>query len=316
VTAILSVIVGTFNRRDQLRACIDSVFAQTTVPVALHVTDAGSDDGTVEYLESRAEGCLIPVFEGRRRGQAAALNAVFARIETPYVCWLSDDNVVVNRGLDTAVGILDREHRIGMVGLKVKDVAGPFVDAPYIGGLSSLGILNVNQGVVRTRLLQAVGGFSEAFRDYGIDPDLTAKVLLSGSDVVYTRQVVIHHHRGWSPDRSSAEFALQMERQKAYMHLYRRKYEASVAGGWPWRIKKAIWSWTRVAMGLDLGSPRPVLGLLVRDWHNTFGGRFISLLDPIVCRRRPYHLRQHCPRRRLPAALPSDPAPLTQPATE
>ena len=183
----LSVVIGTHNRIDLLKRCVTSIMDQTRTSVVVYVTDAGSTDGTREYLIDSANERLIPILVGKRLGQAKAYNEVFKVIETPYVAWLSDDNEVVNGGLDTGVRILDRHAEIGMVGLKVRDVGGPFVDAPYIGGISSIGVLNVNQGLLRTSVLRNVGYFSEAFGFYGIDPDLTAMVLYSGHDIVYTK---------------------------------------------------------------------------------------------------------------------------------
>ncbi|MEZ6024270.1 MAG: hypothetical protein R3C16_12860 [Hyphomonadaceae bacterium] len=84
-------------------------------------------------------------------------------------------------------------------------------------------ILNVNQGVLPTDVLRDVGYFSETFGFYGIDPDLTAKVLFTGRDVVYTREVAIHHYRN-SADRSTPEWqALQKHHDKAE-RLYLAKY--------------------------------------------------------------------------------------------
>lgn len=305
----LSVVVGTLNRREQLQACVESIFEQTTTPLRVFVTDAGSTDGTLPYLESLASDRLVPILEGRRLGQARAYNQVFARLETPYVCWLSDDNVVVNRGLDAAVAILDENAAIGMVGLKVKDVQGPFIKAPYIGGVSPIGILNVNQGLLRTPLLKQVAGFSEAFRDYGIDPDLTAKILFSGFAVVYTRSIAIHHQRNWSADRTSEDYALKMEKQKVYLDLYRRKYRDCARGGFAWMLRKLVWRQLQRTFGVgrDLNSDRPFLGLMARDWHNIFTSRYIRLSDPWRCRGKAYHLLQHCPRRHRPASLPPDP---------
>jgi GT2 family glycosyltransferase len=306
----LSVVVGTLNRKEQLRACVESIFAQSSTELRLYVTDAGSTDGTIEFLASIASDRLVSILEGRRLGQAAAYNRVFARVETPYACWLSDDNVVVNRGLDTAVGILDENAGIGMVGLKVKDVTGPFVAAPYIGGVSAIGILNVNQGVLRTKLLKELGGFSEAFKDYGIDPDLTAKVVLSGHAVAYTRELAVSHRRNWGPDIASEERVQQMEKQRVYLDLYRRKYGAYSRGGFAWRAKSAIWRRLRVALGAkaSLDSNRNLLGLVPRDWHNILMSRYISVLDPLWTHGKAYHLLQYCPRRLRPKSLPADPA--------
>jgi GT2 family glycosyltransferase len=304
----LSVVLGTCNRHAQLQACIESIFDQTTTKVCVYVTDAGSTDGTIEYLESVKSERLFPILMGTRLGQAKAYNQVFARIESPYVCWLSDDNVIANGGLDVATRILDENQRIGMVGLKVKDMTGPFVDAPYIGGVSSIGILNVNQGLLRTTILKEVGGFSEGFRDYGIDPDLTAKVIFSGYQVCYTREVAIHHYRNWSVDRSSEDYHRQMQRQEVYLELYDKKYRDFVSGGIGWKLKKLGWNIFQRIFGsiFTANAHRSFLGLIERDWRNIFSARFISLLDPLFYRGRSYHLVQYCPQRLCPEQLPFD----------
>lgn len=229
----LSIVIGTYNRLSQLRNCIKSIFKETTTEIKVYITDAGSTDGTVEYLKSVASAEIIPILAGEKLGQAKACNDVFKIVDTPYVCWLSDDNVIVNKGLDTALRILDKNPGVGMVGLKVKDVAGPFAEAEYLGGVWSSGVLNCNQGMLPTAVLREVGGFDEKFRDYGVDADLTTKVLLSGYKVVYTKVVVIHHFRdhetaSWI-DKEGRKQRLQVARD-----YYRHKYEQLImsdAGG-------------------------------------------------------------------------------------
>jgi GT2 family glycosyltransferase len=305
--ARLSVVVGTYNRLDSLKRCVESVFRQTQTPTILYVTDAGSTDGTVEYLQLAARsvpsGRLVPILVGERLGQARAYNDVFKIVQTPYVAWISDDNEIVNGGLDVAVGILDRLPRVGMAAVKVKDVEGPVVDAPYLGAVSSIGVLNVNQGVLRTPVLQAVGGFGERFRDYGIDPDLTAKVLFSGWDVAYTRVVGIHHHRAWAD--GSASGAAQLARQQGYNALYAQKWGRYAPPDVRWKARRLAWRLFQTATRLPLNSSRRILGLSSRDWCNVLTGRYVSLVDPLLTRGKPYHLLQHAPARRRP--LPPDP---------
>ena len=294
----LSIVLGTLNRRALLEKCITSILDKTRTPLKIYVADAGSTDGTIEYLKSIESDVVIAILEGRKLGQARAYNDVFRRIDTPYSCWMSDDTVIVNNGLDIAVETLDADPGIGMVALKIKDVQGPFVDAPYIGGVSQTGVLNVNQGVFRTAILRDVGYFSETFGTYGIDPDLTAKVLFTGHDVVYTLSVAIHHYRDWSTDRSSPEYQALRDHHRKFMELYTAKYGGYGRLDLYWHAKRAVWWLIRKALGhrYSIHSTRQVLGHNARDWNNILAGRHISLLDGWRHRGKPYHLRQHCNR--------------------
>lgn len=291
----LAVVVGTFNRVDLLRGCLDSIRAETSAPIEIHVSDAGSTDGSIDYLQAEAARDLRikPVFEGERAGQARALNAVFARLTTPCVCWLSDDNLVVNHGLDGGLTALADRPALGMVGLKVRDLRGPFVNAPYIGGLTAAGVLNINQGMLPTRLLQSLGGFAEAYRDYGIDADLTTRVLRAGHEVALTRPVAIHHLRGW-PESGTPEAERMAERDRAYKERYHRDHVAGMRPDLGWLATRAVWKAARSVFGrrLHLDSPQPAFGFLVRDWHNMIAGRHIRLFDELAQRDKPYHLVQ------------------------
>ncbi|HEY5412579.1 MAG TPA: glycosyltransferase [Caulobacteraceae bacterium] len=307
--ARLSVVLGSFNRLEALRRCLDSILAETKTPLTVHVTDAGSTDGTQDYLTTLDDPRIRPLLVGGKLGQARAYNDVFRTLDTPYVAWLSDDNQVVDGGLDAAVRILDREPAIGMVALKTKDVQGPFLGSVYLGGVSEIGVLNVNQGLLRTEVLRQVGYFSETFGFYGIDPDLTAKVLYAGHDIAYTRQVALHHYRDW-PTREGTPGHAELTRHHALsLDLYRRKWGGLADGDRFWRAKRRFWAWfkKRLRGGYDENSTRPHLGGLWRDWNNAFLARHISLVDPWISAGRDYHLRQHASRRQRPARLPPDP---------
>jgi len=177
------------------------------------------------------------------------------------------------------------------------------VDAPYVGGVSTIGVLNVNQGMLRTPVLQELGGFSERFRDYGIDPDLTARVLFSGWQVAYTRVVGIHHYRDWSA--SEQRGPAQLQRQRDYSTLYAQKWGAYAPPDRAWRARRFGWRLFQKLTGLRINSARRLAGLDGRDWCNTFTARYVSPLDPIATRGRPYHLLQRPPATRRP--LPPDP---------
>ena len=289
----LSVVLGTYNRLDQLKRCVESIQRETRTSIKIYITDAGSTDGTIEYLQSISSTEVVPILVGEKLGQARAYNDVFAIVDTPYVCWLSDDNEVVNNGLDYAVAILEQDEEIGMVALKTKDKQGPFLGTPYIGGISAAGILNVNQGVLPTKLLKQVAGFSEEFRDYGIDPALTAEVLMAGYKVVYTRKVALHHYRNWSEDPTSENYKWLRERQNAAKELYKQRYCGGVLQNKsPAPLKSCLLHCMKYLGKWPFIAARLRKSACARTWLNILSSRHISLFDPILTAGKQYHLAQ------------------------
>lgn len=293
----LSIVLGTYNRLDRLRACVDSILEQTKTPVALLITDAGSTDGTVAYLQKlqASDARVTAILVGERIGQARALNQVLPLVKTPFFGWLSDDNVVVNGGLDAAVQILQGHSKIGMVGLKVKDVVGPFKHEQYLGGISVIGVLNVNQGVLRTPIMRELGGFCEDYPNYGIDPDLTARVLFRGWTVVFTKQIAIHHFRQWAEVANSEEACQRKDLHERGLALYERRflppgYRESLG----LRVKRRCFAMAehlsrRLGITFDHGE---LCVHNLRDLFNVCHARFISFWDSLLSLTKPYHLVQ------------------------
>jgi GT2 family glycosyltransferase len=315
----LSIVIGTYNRIDLLCQCLDSLIGRIKVSHEIIVVDAGSTDGTLEYLRN-LQGIRL-ITDQERLGQAQSLNRVFRTLRSEFVCWLSDDNIVQSNMLDKAVTILKSDPAIGMVSLRVKDVRGPFTNQDYLGGIWPTGILNCNQGMLPVKLLKEIGGFDEQFRDYGIDSDLTTQVLLAGYKVVFTKKVAIHHLRdheteSWT-DANGRK--LKMERAK---ELYRLKYEELIGSHFDGhydkrernsspRLKgihryyagvgkrsislrdwidlvKADWIILFVTLGM-------LMGLLEKDWRNLFVARFVSKWDFLTNIYKPYYLVQSIP---------------------
>jgi GT2 family glycosyltransferase len=328
----LSVVIGTYNRIEVLKQCLASLIDKMRVANEIIVIDAGSTDGTRDYLQ-HLRGIRLICDEGLL-GQAQSLNRVFKSLESKYVCWLSDDNIVIEGMLDAAVQIMEENPKIGLVGLKVKDLSGPNAGAPYLGGIWQSGILTCNQGLLRTSLIQKLGGFDEAFRDYGIDGDLTTRVLLEGYKVVFTKKVAIHHLRDHESN-SWTDGSGRREKIERARELYRQKYKELITsefGGvyskeerddstllkeiyhyyvfarerkvflrdWLGMIKKD-WKILFVPLGRRMG-------LEEKDWRILIVARFVSKLDFLLNAVKPYYLVQGIPRaflQKLSAMSPS-----------
>ena len=296
----LCIVIGTRNRKDILAKCLNSLKQEINTRHQIIVIDAGSTDGTIEYLEQINEIQLV--CDGKPIGQAQSFNRVLRTVSCRFFCWLSDDNVVQPGILDSAVNILKANNEIGLVALKVKDVKGPKADKPYLGAIYKTGVLNCNQGVIRSDLFKKIGYFDESFKNYGIDADVTTKVLLSGYRVVYTKAIAIHHYR---EHHAQGEAISKVERARSleqtpemyhakYAHLidcnFPKKYEM-LARKFVWRCIKAL---NKILEKNGVKLER-ISGKNIKDWKNLTQGRYISIFDFYYNRKNPYHLVQRMP---------------------
>lgn len=293
----LSIVLGTFDRLDNLTTCLNSIRGKISFPHQIIVVDAGSTDGTIEYVKTCPDVVLVE--DGQRLGQARSLNRVFRMVQSEYVCWISDDNIVVAEELAKAVSVMDSNPSIGMLSLKVKDIAGPYTEAHYLGGIwAETGVLNVNQGLVRLSVLKEVDYFDEEFRDYGIDADLSTKILLSGWQIAYTKNIVILHNRDYvqAPGAiGSGDRTPKLERAKK---LYEKKYSKvfKKVRRTKWQrfgfVIKLFYNFMK-AVKFVLGRPSP--GLFhynERDWHNVASCAYIEKLDLWHNRHNDFYLVQ------------------------
>jgi GT2 family glycosyltransferase len=298
MTASLSIVIGTRNRVAILKKCLNALLGNINTNHEIIVIDAGSTDGTIEYLNGLKEAQLI--CDGKPIGQAQSLNRVFRTLKTKYVCWLSEDNVIKPGILDQGIDILEENADIGLIALKVKDVKGPFTNEPYVGGIHETGILTCNQGIIRNQLLRKIGYFDEAFINYGIDPDLTAKVLLLGSQVVYTKEVAIEHYRDYESKTAAISQYERSNRINSAKILYNTKYDSLIKPTFSQKvdahIKEIIWFLIRKykrKLKRKKSKFELLLGQNIRDWFNLTHCRYISIFDFWKNRKKPYYLVQY-----------------------
>lgn len=112
----VSVIVLTFNRRELLRRCLESLFRQTYPAEALEivVSDDGSTDGTGDLVRelaaTRRELIYVPQ---PHRGIAAARNSGLRHAGGSLVAIVADDYVLREDYVETFVAFLAAHREVG-----------------------------------------------------------------------------------------------------------------------------------------------------------------------------------------------------------
>lgn len=175
VSALVSVIIPTYNRPDALKRAIASVLDQTYSNVEIVVVnDAGADvECVIEELNAR--GNLLYVRHLKNRGLAAARNTGIRASHGKYVAYLDDDDVYYPHHIERLVTALETtEYKVAHTEAyrshqEKRD--GRYVEIqktnPYLGDVNHEGLLVRNLVPVlcvmhEKACLDDVGYFDEA----------------------------------------------------------------------------------------------------------------------------------------------------------
>ena len=114
----LSVVVVTWNAREEVLRCLAALAKDVRVSHEVIVVDDGSADGTAAAISAQFPAVRLvakPVNEGLVSGRNDALPLVRGR----FVLMLDSDTEVRPGAVETLAGVLDRQSGVGLVGPKL-----------------------------------------------------------------------------------------------------------------------------------------------------------------------------------------------------
>lgn len=122
----LSVLIVSWNARELLAACLDSLAASVRSPHEVIVADNGSSDGSQAMLAGRAgrEGGLEWFETGGNVGFARANNLALERARGERLLLLNPDTVALPGALDAMLDHLDRHPEVGVVAPRLLNTDG------------------------------------------------------------------------------------------------------------------------------------------------------------------------------------------------
>lgn len=111
----ISIVTISFNQKQYLKECIDSILTQTDCDLEYIVVDAGSTDGSRELIESYGDR-IIKVFE-KDDGPADGLNKGFARATGEIYGFINSDDYLLPGALQYVTQFfLTHPHNAFMTG--------------------------------------------------------------------------------------------------------------------------------------------------------------------------------------------------------
>ena len=176
---LVSVVIPSWNRSSKLQRALSSLRAQTWAHWEALVVDDGSEDDTRDVVAQLAEeDPRIRLIARQHEGVSAARNAGLAEANGGFVAFLDSDNEWQPAFLEAMVGVMTaRGLDAAYATLMVTTKAGPRYRAHQVtpAALRVANHVDVNVLVVRSTLMQQVGGFDVTLRRM-VDYDLVLRI--------------------------------------------------------------------------------------------------------------------------------------------
>jgi N-acetylglucosaminyl-diphospho-decaprenol L-rhamnosyltransferase len=246
MTPALSIIIVSFNARDDLERCLESLLAAP--PAMAHeilVVDNGSSDGSADAARRRPGVTVIGM--GGNLGFARANNAGIRAGRGANILLLNSDTVVPAGAIDRLLAELDRHPDVAVVGPRLVDGTGraELSFGRMIGPLNELRQKRLQRSgavealtrqrqypdwvsgaclLVRREDAEAAGGLDERYFMYAEDVDFCAAIRARGRRILFTPDVEVVHLRGRSA--ASAPAATRAHYRRSQQAFYEKHHPA------------------------------------------------------------------------------------------
>lgn len=288
MTPLVTVIIVSYNTRDMLARCLDSLRPETAEgDVRVVVVDNASHDGSPALVRARFPWVTL-VESPTNLGFAAANNLALRALTTPYALLLNSDTEVAPGTVRALLDCMERHPSAGVVACRLLNTDGSLqrscwrFPTPRRALAEALGLTrllgrrsNYNEWdyaserpvdfaigaclLLRKAAIDQTGIFDERFFMYSEEMDLTLRLARRGWETWYTPACSVVHHGGASGSANTPDQFLHA-RELYYEKWYGRSGLAIL------RISQAVGASLRL-MGfgaLSLLRPRPSIRAQVR----------------------------------------------------
>jgi hypothetical protein len=269
----LSIIIVSWNTRDLLAQCLDSIYAHPPhCEFEVWVVDNASSDGSAAMV--REQFPQVRLIENKENlGFAAASNQSIQESTGRHVLLLNPDTLVPANTIERLAVFLDACPRAGAVGPRVLNPNGTlqfschpmltlvreFWRLMHLDIISPRSIyyeekwdmtiahpVEVLQGsclLIRRQALQEVGLLDPSFFMYTEEVELCYRILRGGWSIYWLPSVTITHYGGQSTSQASDRMFIELHRSKV---LFFRKTRG-VWGGRVYKVLLLLTALTRIA---------------------------------------------------------------------
>jgi len=234
----VTVIIPSWNGKDLLKPCLDSLYHQEFQDFVTIVVDNGSTDESVPFVKEHFPQVRVISFENNT-GFSAAVNAGIAAAESPYIALLNNDTEVHPLWLKELVEALEADPKAGSAASKILFFSDPASVNSAGDEFSFFGVAYQRRlmrgdsdlfnepryvfsacgatALYRKELLETIGLFDETFFAYHEDVDLGFRAQLADYRCLFVPKAVVYHKYQMTSSRVSSLRVYLNERNKYFV---------------------------------------------------------------------------------------------------
>jgi len=197
----VTIVVLTYNRRQELQRSLAKLTALPDRPAVI-VVDNGSRDDTAHCV--RHDFPQVELLRAPSNLGAAGRNLGVERARTPYVAFSDDDTWWAPGALDAAADLFERHPRIAVLNARIavgpecrEDPTCSAMAASPLERIAGVGptLAGFMAGacVMRTSAYLEAGGYWKAFFIGGEESLLAMDILDAGHQIAYAPALQVHH---------------------------------------------------------------------------------------------------------------------------
>lgn len=114
----ISIFVSSWNDKDHLKRCLDSIFQNNYKNYEIIVVDNGSSDGSVEFIKS-LKGKVRAIFNKNNLGLIKAKNQGTSIANGDFILFLAQDNVIDKNMINNLLELFKKDKKIGIISPKI-----------------------------------------------------------------------------------------------------------------------------------------------------------------------------------------------------
>lgn len=251
VDPLVSVIVPTYNRPEQVLRCLEAVSRLDYEPYEIVVVDSGSTDDTVARVAGSYPDVKLVQLDDNV-GASGSRNAGMRNAEGVYFYFIDSDVLVEPNALSALVKVAEDDERVGVVGSRMFYYCDK--EKPYFAGA----FINLNTSrttykrlydsdddtvptehvpctwMIRRSVVEEIGVMDTDYHTYYEESDWHGRVARAGYKLVVSRDAIAYHdvpysesikkvlmRRGTTSDKGSVYYAYHMARNRA---VFMRKF--------------------------------------------------------------------------------------------